>query len=169
MFLIKIKGNDWLRPQIVSPQMAFPRQLLPRLLCLTLVSIFQLWATGCSSQNSGTQSLAQANQSEILEAQSLHLRKREITVEAPVVRLLPDDTQGIPHERFLIRLANGSSVLVAHDTNRAPRVPVAVGDVVKIHGEYIWNEKGGVLHWTHHSDSPRHPGGWIELNGQRYE
>jgi hypothetical protein len=110
---------------------------------------------------------------EVLNAQQDHARKVEVTVEAPVKELLPDDTQGLPHQRFLIALSNHTTVLVAHDTKMAPHVPIAVGDKVKIHGEYIWNgdrERGwGVIHWTHHTDTPRHEGGWIELKGKKYE
>lgn len=90
-------------------------------------------------------------------------------MEAPVYKVLRDDKEGIPHERFLIELCNGSTVLIAHDTNMAPRVPLQRGDLVRIHGEYIWTEKGGVIHWTHHTDTPRHVGGWIDFNGQRYQ
>ena len=25
-----------------------------------------------------------------------------------------------------------------------------VGDSVRFNGEYVWNEKGVVIHWTHH-------------------
>lgn len=167
MFFINDIGNDCLQSGFVSQPKALNRRIWAKFASFACLLTCQLWATGCSSQVD--QSLAQANQSEILQAQRQHVRRQEVTVEAPVVRLLPDDTQGIPHERFLIRLANGSTVLVAHDTNMAPRVPLVVGDMVRIHGEYIWNEKGGVLHWTHHTDTPRHPGGWIEVNGKHYE
>ncbi len=107
--------------------------------------------------------------SEALRAQDAHAIKVEITVCAPVKRLLPDDTRGLPHEKFLLELSNGTTLLVAHDTAMAPRVPLAVGDRPILHGEYIWNHKGGLIHWTHHTDTPRHEGGWIEFNGKRYE
>jgi hypothetical protein len=121
-------------------------------------------ATGPSQQ--GTQT---ASQQEILDAQSGRRRKVEITVGAYVKKVLPDDNRGLPHERFLIGLNNDSTVLVAHDTAMAPRIPLNAGDYVVIHGEYIWNEKGGVLHWTHHTDTARHEGGWIDFAGKRYQ
>ncbi|HEY9784250.1 MAG TPA: DUF3465 domain-containing protein [Candidatus Obscuribacterales bacterium] len=107
--------------------------------------------------------------SEAIRAQQNQLVKAQITVQAPVKKLLPDDTRGIQHQKFLISLSNGTTVLVAHNTGMAPRVPINAGDVVRIHGEFIWNKKGGLIHWTHHSDTPRHSSGWIEFNGQRYE
>lgn len=116
-----------------------------------------------------TDALTGLAQADVLAAQKAHLKRVYVTVEALVFKLLSDDTRGIPHQRFLLQLTNGSTILVAHDTQMAPRVPVRVGDMVKIHGEYIWNEKGGVIHWTHHSNSALHEPGWIEFNGQRYE
>lgn len=112
---------------------------------------------------------ATASQEAILRAQDAHSRKVELTVAAYVRKILKDDREGLPHERFLIDLNNGSTVLVAHDIAMAPYVPLHKGDFVMIHGEYIWNERGGVLHWTHHTDTPRHEGGWIDYDGKRYQ
>lgn len=107
--------------------------------------------------------------SEALHAQNDHQIKVEVTARAPVYKLLPDDTRGLPHQKFLISLSNGTTVLIAHDTKMAARVPIQPGDSVRIHGEYIWNASGGLIHWTHHTDTPRHEGGWIEFDGKRYE
>jgi len=107
--------------------------------------------------------------SEVIRAQQLQLVKVPLTVTARVKKMLKYDDRGLPHERFLLVLSNGSTILVAHNTKMAPYVPVQPGDIVTVSGEYIWNAKGGLIHWTHHSDSPNHQSGFIEFNGKRYE
>lgn len=91
-----------------------------------------------------------------------------VVVTARVDRLLPDDNEGSRHQRFIIRLGSGHTLLVAHNIDLADRVPLQAGDEVRIRGEYEWNEQGGVLHWTHHDPQGRRPGGWIDFEGQRY-
>jgi hypothetical protein len=85
----------------------------------------------------------------------------EVETGGRVVRLLPDDRQGSPHQRFLLRVGGGMTVLVAHNLDLASRVSVAPGDSVELRGEYEWNPKGGVIHWTHPDPAGRHEEGWI--------
>ncbi len=86
-----------------------------------------------------------------------------------VQRVLADDREGSRHQRFLLELASGHTVLVAHNIDLAPRVPLAVGDEVTLSGQFEWNEQGGVMHWTHHDPGGRRDGGWIEHAGRRYD
>jgi hypothetical protein len=88
--------------------------------------------------------------------------------EGTVQRVLRDDLRGRQHQRFVIALASGGTLLVAHNTRLAGRAPVAVGETVRFHGRYEWNARGGVVHWTHRDPRGR-AGGWLELAGQRYE
>lgn len=106
---------------------------------------------------------------QVVQAQNEHLEKVQVTFTAQVKKLLKDDVTGEQHQKFLVNLSNGTTVLVAHNISRAPRVPLQAGDNVTLCGEFIWNRKGGVLHWTHKTDTPNHQGGWIEYAGQRYE
>ena len=97
-----------------------------------------------------------------------HLSGVEIEVTGTVKDVLPDDTKPPRHERFIVLLPDGHTLLVAHDIDLAPRVPLAGGETLLLHGQYEWNGRGGVLHWTHRDPSHVHPEGFIELAGKTY-
>lgn len=101
---------------------------------------------------------------------ALRTRRSGLVVETggTVVKLLPDDRVGDRHQRFLLELASGHTVLVAHNIDLAPKIPLREGARVRIRGQFEWNEKGGVLHWTHHDPGGRRPGGWVDWQGKRY-
>lgn len=92
-----------------------------------------------------------------------------VTLTGMVSKNLTDDTEGSRHQRFIVRLASGRTVLIAHNIDLAPRVPLQQGDPITLRGEYEWNEKGGTIHWTHRDPKEWREGGWIEHNGVRYE
>lgn len=93
-----------------------------------------------------------------------------VTGSARIKRVLRDDNDGSRHQRLLVDVPSGLTVLIAHNIDLAPRVAdPQVGSEIRFQGEYEWTEKGGVLHWTHHDPAGRHPGGWLEYRGKRYE
>ena len=95
----------------------------------------------------------------------------EVTAQGVVTSVLTDDSgpSGV-HQRFIIRLAGSAqTVLVDNNVTIGRRTPVAPDDNVIVHGEYVWNDQGGLIHFTHHDPAPGHEGGWIELNGVRYQ
>ena len=97
-----------------------------------------------------------------------HLSGVMVTAEGPVIRLLADDNDGSRHQRFIIRLKSGQTLLVAHNIDLSMRVPVQENVMVKLHGQYEWSDKGGTVHWTHRDPQQKHESGWIEINGRRY-
>lgn len=87
--------------------------------------------------------------------------------EGKVMHLLPDDNSGSRHQRFLIELESGHTLLIAHNIDLAPRLDnLREGDLIEFYGEYEWNKKGGVIHWTHHDPKGVHPGGWLKYRGR---
>lgn len=99
-------------------------------------------------------------------------RRSDVQVQGhgTVSRILPDDNNGSRHQRFILRMDTGQTVLVAHNIDLAPRAEqLKEGDTVAFNGEYEWNEKGGVVHWTHHDPANRHTHGWLKHHGITYQ
>lgn len=91
----------------------------------------------------------------------------EVTVTGVVTQLLPDSNGPAgPHEDFDVAVS-GHVVEIDHNLTLAPRVPVAVGDAVTIHGQFEPDPGRPVIHYTHHATAT-HEGGWIMLAGRRY-
>ncbi len=87
-----------------------------------------------------------------------------------VVKILSDDTKGRRHQRFIVRLQSGQTLLIAHNIDLAPRIDALnVGDHIQFYGEYEWNSEGGVIHWTHHDPDGHHKSGWLRHDGQLYQ
>jgi len=120
----------------------------------------------------GKATVAAATSSDSVLADAYANRRSDLQVsgEGTVTRLLPDDNKGSRHQKFIIALASGQTLLVAHNIDVAPRIQSLVpGDRVQFAGEYEWNDKGGVVHWTHRTASGPHPGGWLKHNGRTYQ
>jgi hypothetical protein len=105
-------------------------------------------------------------------ASAFNNRKYNVQVDGQgvVIKILPDDLEGTGHQRFIVRLSSGQTLLIAHNIDLAPRViSLKKGDKVFFYGVYEWNSKGGTIHWTHHDPDGRHTAGWIKHNGKKYQ
>ena len=99
-------------------------------------------------------------------------KKSDIFVEGAgvVKKLLADDNKGSRHQKFLVSISPEQTLLFAHNIDLAPRVEnLQIGDAITFKGEYVYNPKGGVMHWTHHDPDGKQQGGWIKHNGKLYE
>lgn len=96
--------------------------------------------------------------------------KLQIGGTGKVSKILDDDLKGSHHQRFIIKLATGQTLLIAHNIDLAERIDaLVIGDQIDFYGEYEWNEKGGVIHWTHHDPRGKHIAGWLVHNGKVYQ
>ncbi len=88
-----------------------------------------------------------------------------VTFKAKVINILSDDNDGSRHQRLILE-HNNMTVLLAHNIDVADRVPVKKNDTITVNGQYEWNDKGGVVHWTHKKDN--NPYGWVMYNNKKY-
>ncbi len=111
-----------------------------------------------------------ADDSILADAYSQRLSDVQIQGGGTVFRLLSDDNKGSRHQRFLIKLESRQTILVAHNIDLAPKImSLRKGDYVEFYGEYEWNSKGGVIHWTHLDPNNRHVHGWLKHNEVTYQ
>ncbi len=100
-------------------------------------------------------------------------RQSDVIVEnvvGVVEAILPDDLEGSRHQRFIVRIASGQTVLIVHNIDLAARInSLREGDRISVKGKYEWNDRGGLIHWTHKDPRNVHPAGWIDHKGLRYE
>ncbi len=150
-------------------------------ICLkkSLLAIFlALAVSACKPSNAyspqqlsvaGTETVAAVDNTAI--AQAFAARKSDVQVSGKglVTKLLADDNKGSRHQKFLVKINAQQTLLFAHNVDLAPRVPLQVGDAITFHGEYVYNPKGGIMHWTHHAPQGDHVAGWIMHNGNKYQ
>ena len=141
----------------------YMKRIIPVLLIFGLVYVIQEYQSVPSS-GSG------ANYEQPTATQQTWRSGEQVRGSGSVSRILSDDNDGSRHQRFIVRLSSGRTLLIAHNIDLAPRVrSLSVGDTVSFYGEYESNDRGGVIHWTHHDPRGSHAGGWIEHKGRRYE
>lgn len=118
----------------------------------------------------GVTAVGRSDDAAIARAFANRLGNQQLEGQGTVIETLADDTNGSRHQRFIVRLESGHTLLVSHNIDLAPRIDaLRTGDTVAFYGEYEWNPKGGVIHWTHHDPQGRHPAGWIRHGGRSYQ
>ncbi|NNG76397.1 DUF3465 domain-containing protein [Acinetobacter sp. ANC 4277] len=104
--------------------------------------------------------------------QAFQQQKSDIQVQSRgrVKAILRDDNNGSRHQKFILQLGNGQTVLVAHNIDLSPRLDdLEKGEIVQFYGEYEYSDQGGVIHWTHHDPQKSHANGWLKYKGRTYQ
>jgi hypothetical protein len=137
----------------------------------TAVAVLAVIFVSCTSHDPATERSSTPHDDSLIgRAFASGTSDVQVEGEGTVIRLLPDDVDGSRHQRFIVQLTSGQTLLITHNIDLAPRIAgLKVGDSVRFNGEYVWNEKGGVIHWTHHDPQGRHVAGWVMHNGKRYQ
>jgi hypothetical protein len=120
-------------------------------------------------QRATTEAASPSTASASVLAEAFRAQRSNVQVEGlgVVRRVLPDDADGSRHQRFILALRDGQTVLVAHNIDLAARLGgLDRGDTVAFFGEYEWNPDGGVIHWTHRDPAGRHVAGWLRHEGR---
>jgi hypothetical protein len=134
---------------------------------IVLLGLAGVAAGGCASPSHD----AEDDTGDAILARAFEERAHDLQVEGggTVVRVLADDTEGGRHQRFVMRLDSGQTLLVAHNIDLAPRVEdLQEGDAVAFRGVYEWNAEGGTIHWTHRDLEGKHASGWLRRGGRTY-
>jgi hypothetical protein len=106
----------------------------------------------------------------IVEAYGAHRNVPQVQGSGLVTKVLKDDTKGLQHQKFLLKVSDNITILIAHNIDLAPRVAdINEGDIVAFKGEYIYTPKGGTVHWTHKDPRGHHEAGYLKHNGKTYE
>ena len=138
------------------------RSVLVVALCAVLLS-------GCGAPTSTAQDVSASDQV-FAAAFSDQQSGLQVTGAGTVARILSDDNDGDRHQRFIVELASGQTLLIAHNIDIAPRIDsLQEGDRVEFGGVYEWNDEGGTVHWTHHDPQGTHQAGWISHKGIAYQ
>ncbi|ENU30428.1 hypothetical protein F991_01823 [Acinetobacter sp. CIP-A165] len=110
------------------------------------------------------------DQAKIMQAYQQQRSKLQVRSQGTVKAILPDDNDGSRHQRMILELDNGLTVLIAHNIDLAPRIEgLQKGETVEFYGVYEYNNKGGVIHWTHHDPRRKHIDGWLKYKGRMYQ
>jgi hypothetical protein len=144
-----------------------------------LLALYLALALGaCNKSDANNLQLLEANSAETTVEvsnaeieQAFKTKKSDVQASGRgvVIKLLKDDNKGSRHQKFLVQINAQQTLLFAHNIDLAPRVPVQTGDEISFYGEYVYNPKGGVMHWTHHAPRGDHVAGWIMHNSKKYQ
>ena len=138
---------------------------------LLILLVFLTALSGCTTSpvNNSNRVVRESDQ-RLARAFADEESRLQVEGTGTVIKLLDDDNEGSRHQRFIVRLESGQTILVAHNIDLASRIDsLKVGDKVGFFGEYDWSPKGGTLHWTHHDPQGHHVAGWLKHEGRLYK
>ena len=98
----------------------------------------------------------------------------EVTASGAVARILGErEGPSGKHLGFLLHLSGsagrGLTVRVEDNLDLTGRVPLREGEAATVRGEYIYDSRGGLIHYTHRDPRGRHEAGYVQADGRIYQ
>lgn len=98
----------------------------------------------------------------------------EVTASGAVARILGErEGPSGKHLGFLLHLSGsagrGLTVRVEDNLDLTGTLPLAEGKAVTVRGEYIYDSRGGLIHYTHRDPRGRHEAGYVQADGRIYQ
>ncbi len=109
----------------------------------------------------------------VYDAWRAHRSYVEVTASGSVAHVLGTrlGPSGM-HQGFLLHLTGaqggGLTVRVEDNTDLTGPIPMRAGDAAVVRGEYIYDPRGGIIHYTHRDPRGRHPSGYVQVEGRLY-
>ncbi len=152
-----------------APQAARRRMTEHRLSVTPALALAALAAlAGCAPAG------GDAGNGQVYEAWRDGRSRIEVTATGSVARIL--GTRVGPsgsHEGFLLHLSgsagHGLTVRIEDNVDLTGPIPLRQGEPVEVRGEYIYDERGGLIHYTHLDPRGRHDAGYVRALGRVYQ
>lgn len=142
-----------------------PKRAIPLLVIALLFVVADNYQKRHSTSPSST-----TDNTSVEQAFSNKQESVQVSGNGTVVTLLPDDLKGSKHQKFILKISKNLTILIAHNIDLAPKIKtLKTGDLISFAGEYEYNNRGGLVHWTHHDPGNRHQDGWLKHNGKTYK
>lgn len=127
-------------------------------------------ALGCSPSASHSH----ANNGAVYDAWRDARSHVEVTLEGSVARVLGTRMgRSSRHEGFLVHLSGGDgrglTVRVEDNVDLTGPIPLTEGRFVEVRGEYVYDARGGLVHYTHRDPRARHAAGYVLVDGKFYQ
>jgi hypothetical protein len=142
---------------------------LHRLTLAVLTATVTASLTACGTSSAGLTSarVIAPSQSQVM---GVPPQSAFTTLQGTVVKVLPEDNHGLPHQNFVIKDTKGRTMAVNNDTKFGSKVKgLVVGMTLTIRGVEYHDAKADGIHWTHHANKKGDAGFIQTPDGTKYE
>ena len=146
-----------------------PTRIRPIMLVLTVA----LALSACAQSATGTTGITSDNGA-VYDAWRAGRSHIEVVANGSVARMLGTRRgRSGNHEGFLLHLSGsagrGLTVRVEDNVDLTGPIPLSEGQDVVVRGEYIFDQRGGIVHYTHRDPRGRHISGYVLVDGKFYQ